>query len=381
MPEHTRPAEHDLLVEALELPVDAHVTMTSREPLGDGSVAGFDVTAPGEAPLLYFVDTSRRRVAEETGLSILDGDVTEARVWVHPADPHLPALAPVAFSHAAEALLRRLSLDPVGSPEFIAYRPGRRGVVRVPTTTGIAWIKVVPPSRLDRIVTTHRVLAERGIPLPALLGWSETGLLVLADAAGTPASEAPWHPETLLDDVDALRRAFAEAPLAHRARSVFGARLEWYATRLRALPGPHGAIVDEVTDAAASAPRIDHPVVVHGDLHFGQLFLDDQARVSAVIDVDTAGIGHPDEDAAAFLSHAIASALMTDATRDERVWALVHGAAGRWDNGPGLRVGTATHLLGHALSACELGDRDRGDSLFECAHLVITGRADQLARF
>src|SRR5690606_30011203 len=95
-----------------------------REPLGAGSVTGFQ-TSDAE-PLLYFVDTSGLPVPAETGWS--SGD---ARIWMHPADPHLPALAPVAFEHASEALLARLGIATSSAPQIIAYRPGRRAVLRV----------------------------------------------------------------------------------------------------------------------------------------------------------------------------------------------------------------------------------------------------------
>ncbi|MGZ8803915.1 MAG: hypothetical protein ACXWZG_01255, partial [Microbacterium sp.] len=123
--------EAPLLAEALGLDAGLLAART-REPLGSGSVTGFDVAAEG-GDLRYYVDTSRHPVAVETGLALGDPAAPDARVWLHPADPHLPALAPAAFGHAAEALLARLGIVARESPSLVAYRPGRRAVLRVAT--------------------------------------------------------------------------------------------------------------------------------------------------------------------------------------------------------------------------------------------------------
>ncbi|RZI83558.1 MAG: hypothetical protein EOO67_17240, partial [Microbacterium sp.] len=106
----------------------------SREPLGTGTVTGFEIRHPAgaggpEIPdgAVAYVDSSQLAVAHETGL-VLEG---VARVWIHPADPHLPALAPAAYGHAAEVLLGRLGIAAgTGAPQIVGYRPGRRAVLR-----------------------------------------------------------------------------------------------------------------------------------------------------------------------------------------------------------------------------------------------------------
>src|SRR5690606_14252099 len=110
------------------------------------------------------------------------------------------------FGHAVRSLLGRLGEKALGEPEFVAYRPGRRGVVRVSVEGGQVWVKIVRPSRVDRIVAAHRAFDAAGLPVPKLLGWSGEGLIVLADAQGTPASDVEWDPGELLDEVDELRR-------------------------------------------------------------------------------------------------------------------------------------------------------------------------------
>lgn len=383
-------AEAALLADALGLD-PARVVARTCEPLGRGSVAGFDVGAtdtpssPGVGSegevLRYYVDTSRQPVDVETGLALGDPSAPEARVWLHPADPHLPALAAAAFGHAAEALLARLGIVAVASPVLIAYRPGRRAVLRISTEEGDTWIKVVRPSRVERIVGLHRVLRAGGVPVPAVRGWAPDGLIVIDDARGNAAPDVEWDPERLLDAVDDVRARLAHVPLDEPGAlgcSSAGAarRLPWYRERLEA--GPAGELAHQAASVVAvlerTFPLAGRPLTtVHGDLHFGQLFLDEQDAVTSVIDVDTAGVGDPAEDAAAFIAHAIASALLTtDPAGRRRVRRLADGALARWGGDPAVRPLSAVHLIGHAL-----GTMDRGDAAMA---KVLIGAADALTR-
>ena len=379
-----------LLADALEVPVGA-VRAFSREPLGAGTVSGFllgpaAASAQGLPPdSVAYLDTSLLSVAQETGL-VLDG---VARVWLHPADPHLPALAPAAFGDAAAVLLARLGVDATATPELVGYRPGRRAVLRVPTADGSAWVKVVRPSRIERVVTAHDALRGAGLPVPAVRGWSPEGLLVLDGAAGAPATEATWDPHRLLDTVDDLRRRLAGVPLGWPARTSLAERLPWYLSRLvQVVPDAERLhdIGGRIAQVLAAAPA--SPATIHGDLHIGQLFLVD-AAVSGLIDVDTAGRGDAGEDAAAFIGHAVASALLTERRGGEvterrggevterrgdgaaQVRALAELAYQRWGDDPRTRALTAVHLLGHALGAASGGDRARAAQLLDSAETAV----------
>lgn len=388
MPADIRSREELLLREVLELADDAPVTLLSREPSGEGAVAGFTLVE-ADAELTYFVDTSARAVPRETGLVLGGLDAPEARVWLHPADPHLPALAPVAFSDAAATLLGRLGVTTTGVPRLVAYRAGRRAVLSVDAVGGVQWVKVVRPGRVERIVEAHRALAAAGVPQPALRGWSDEGLILIDQAPGTPAaaalgaSGAPIGPDALLDEVDALRQRIAAAALRDPARTDMARRLAWYAARLSVvLPPGQASGVARIVSAVEGGWESGGGVVIHGDLHFGQLFLDDEAHVAAVIDVDTAGVGAASDDTGAFLAHAVASAVLTPSPRDERVWQLARAAARRWDAAsvPGTRTRAVAHLLGHALGAWESGARDRAGRILDAAHAVAVGDIDALGR-
>lgn len=352
-----------MLSDAIEVATES-LDLHSREPLGAGSVTGFQ-TSDAE-PLLYFVDTSGLPVPAETGWS--SGD---ARIWMHPADPHLPALAPIAFDHASEALLARLGIATSSAPQIIAYRPGRRAVLRVAADGSNVWVKVTRPSRVEKLVRAYAAVADAGIPAPRVHGWSPDGLVVMADAAGIPAAEYLWNAEQLLDTVEGLRAQLARVSWEEPFRGVAG-RMRWYSQRsserARAILDRASGAIDEVAGSRT-------PIVVHGDLHYGQLFLGRQGEISSVIDVDTLGVADPAEDPAAFLAHAIVSAGLTGDENRARVWELADAAADRWCGDIAVPALAAVHLVGHSISASDRGDDALADGSLSAAEAVLRGEA------
>lgn len=373
--------------------------LVSREPLGRGAIAGFRTfdTPVAEEPareLVYYVDTSRLPVAHETGLALGDPAEPDARIWLHPADPHLPALAPAAFGDAAATLLARINIHGTALPELVAYRPGRRAVLRVPHDRGTAWVKIVRPSRVGRIAGIHEALHAHGLPTPEVLAWSPEGLMVLDAAVGVPADAQDdtavlGNPAALLDAIDELRTRLAAAPLDVPARESLSTQHDWYASRL-ALSLDAGSTLQRLAAAtsaraaaeleAAPLPVDGASITVHGDLHVGQIFLGPDGTVSSLIDLDTAGKGDPAEDSAAFIAHALASVAMAAETPGQSVtrWdALAREARARWMPGaPRVRPLTAIQLLAHALGASELGLRSRAEHLIAAAAEVVDVRLD-----
>lgn len=421
--------EREMLREALEL-ADEAIQQVSREPLGKGAVTGFDVVASGDTggagdagdagdtgepptPLRYYVDTSRLAVTQETGLVLGPLAAPDVRIWLHPADPHLPTLPAVAFHHAAESLLSRIGLSVEQPPEFVGYRPGRRAVLRMvgadSAGSRAVWVKIVRPSRAARIAGKHEACERAGLPVPSLEAWSPDGVMLIADAVGTPAADilargADGAAELFLDRIDELIEQFAGVEVSEPARGVAD-RLDWYAERLADSTLSEPALGDSAlgnstlarevaqaardifakvsgaeSEAAVARPAAPRPKqVIHGDLHFGQLFLDDAGGVSGVIDVDTLGVGDPAEDPAAFIAHATASALMTAPQRRQRVWDLADGAVRRWGDDPMVLGLFAVHMLGHAGGAIERGDELFATQLLRVAVAVLGGAAPSAA--
>ncbi|MFV0373783.1 hypothetical protein [Microbacterium sp.] len=350
-----------LVADAFEVDAGA-LRRLSQEPLGAGTVTGFRL--PDET--IVYADTSGLPVPAETGWVA----VGEGRLWLHPADPHLPALAPAAFGHATAILLGRLGIRGVGSPQLVGYRPGRRAVLRVPVDGGTVWVKVVRPHRVEHLVTVHARLRDHGLPVPAVRGWSRDGLLVLDPASGTPAIESGADPEEVLDAVDRLRARLSGAPLADPARTSLRARAAWYADLLRRARPDLAATVTATAEAIAQAGPGRQAETIHGDLHLGQLFLGG-GDVTGLIDIDTAGVGDGADDSAAFVGHLVASeALTTRPAAAERARALVRAAWARWGSQPQVAELTAAHLLGHAVSA---DDAVRQQGLIAHARALVDG--------
>jgi len=337
----------------------------SRDAVSDGFVSGWEVTIAGEAASRHvYIESPARHSGHDGVLTLVDEAGAERAAWVFPADPALPALRTVAFPEAAAIVLERLG---IASDDLrlrvLSYRPSRRAVVRVDTTAGTRFIKVVRPGRAEAIHGIHTTLLDAGLPVPAVLARSSAGLLVLAPLTGdlAVARIADADPDRLLAAIDDLRDRFCHVALAKPARRSLAARVDWYATQF-------GRLAPDLADRAASAMRearrlrdgaaLDE-VTIHGDLHLGQLMVDpeDPTRIVGVLDVDTSGRGDAADDDAAFTAHLLvtASPASADPTPPARAAReLVHHVFALRRAHPATRrhraaAVTAVHLLGHAL--------------------------------
>lgn len=374
-------AEERLLRDALGDQLAGALRVLSREPSGDGALTGFE--EQGERTRYWYVDTSRRRVEQETGLVLGDPDRPEARIWLHPADPRLPALASASFPDAAATLMARMGVAIDRVPELLVYRPGKRAMFRMRAGDRDTYLKIVRPESSASIVRLQESLRAGGVPVPHITGWSELGIVLTETAAGVPLTSRldDLDPERLLDSIDALRERMAGVDTGRDARSSLASRTAWYVRRIRAAidrvaaagadPASVRTLLDTLEGALDAADASDLAVpdvdrrTVHGDLHVGQLFVagDDASRITGVIDIDTAGLGDPADDEAALIGHLVASIALAraDAARAAGFRRLLDAAVARW-LGParpsGTRVAhrTTVHVLAHALAPAERGD-------------------------
>lgn len=365
---------------AAEALADAGATVTgvatvAIEPRGTSAVTAVAASLDGDGP-----DASRVVYVDESS--------DPAAIWVHPDDPHLPALAAAAFPHALGVLLARVGVPgAVESVELVAYRPTRRAVVRASVAGRTVYVKVVRPDRVRSIAERHRAFAAAGVPVPAVRGWSPSGLLVLGPADGTPLESvvADVDAAAVVREVDRLReRIAAIAGTPPPARPSVASRADWYADRLAGrVPCLAHRLEPLVAVAkgadAASAP----PVTVHGDLHAGQLFVADDGRsVTGLIDVDTAAASDRGIDSGAFLAHALASAALADRTGDVARAAgfrtLASAAEARWLSRRGRtdRAHAVGQLLAQAMqSACARDDLEGANLLVDAARRLASDAA------
>jgi Ser/Thr protein kinase RdoA (MazF antagonist) len=376
-----RSAEERMLRDALGDDLDGELRVLSREPYGSGALTGFEEA--GEQTRYWYVDTSGKRVEAETGFVLGDPEHPEARIWLHPADPRLPALAPASFPEAAATLMGRMGVAIDRRPELLVYRPGKRAMFRMRGGDRETYLKIVRPASSASIVRLQERLREGGVPVPHITGWSELGIVLTETAAGVALTSRldDVDPERLLDSIEALRAVMATVDLERDARASLASRHDWYIGRTAAalarhaeagadiapLAGPLADVTAMVTEPEASALVVEagRRQTIHGDLHVGQLFVsaDDPSAISGLIDIDTAGLGDPADDEAALLGHLVASIGLAraDAARSAAFRRLLDAAARRWlaPGRPGrARVAhrTAVHVLAHALAPLEAGD-------------------------
>ncbi|MET4098487.1 aminoglycoside phosphotransferase (APT) family kinase protein [Agrococcus sp. UYP10] len=376
-----RSAEEQLLRDALGDELRGELRMLSHEPYGEGALTGFEEAGTARA---WYVDTSGKRVDSETGLVLGDPQQPQARIWLHPADPRLPALSPASFPDAAATLMARMGVAIDRRPELLVYRPGKRAMFRMRAGARETYLKIVRPSSSAAIVHLQESLRAGGVPVPTITGWSELGIVLTEAAAGVPLTARldELDPELLLDSIDALRERMAAVDTGRDARASLASRTPWYVSRLRAALDRHArrgarlgvllASVERSLDALdAAAPDDADRRTVHGDLHVGQLFIDadGSSRIAGVIDIDTAGLGDPADDEAALMGHLVASIALSraDPARAAGFRRLLDASAARWlaPGRPGrARVAhrTAVHVLAHALTPTERGDLETAEA-------------------
>lgn len=377
--------------------VSAHALQV--EPTGNGFTHGYRITlrdASGStAEHTVFVETSPADAVRPGVLTLSNPETGErVDVWVYPADPALPALRTAVYAEAAGVVLARLGL-PVGGlrVSLAAYRPGKRAVVRVDTDATAYYLKVVRPPAAEPLQGRHTLWRGAGIPVPAVLGWSEEGLVALEALAGSEligVLDRVAEPAALLDAIEGLVAQIAQVPSTSAARSSLVRRIDWYEERLiEQLPALDGLVERTARTAVRRFRAGGEPPAartVHGDLHLAQLLVDPAvpARITGVLDIDTSGWGDPADDAAALYAHLIATVVHDGGSRAtaraRRASVLADGWRRRWFGAgdPGFadraHAIAATQLLGHALSRSAAGSAGAAE-LIDRANRVA--RADE----
>lgn len=344
------------------------------EPVSDGLIVGFACTLRGADDSLeqvtIYVNTSADAPVDEHTAQLTDRATGQRlTAWTYPQDPSLPSLPAVSYPEAAGVVLAKFGIEAHGAMLTMeSYRPGKRAVLKVDDGEDQHFVKIVQPSLAATIHELHSRLHDAGLPVPRSLGYSESGLVLLERQHGAPASsriEDIARDARFLDELDTIMRRLAEVPVHVGARESLARRASWYADRMAettpVLAGRTASIVERIAARYAASP-VPPPVTVHGDLHLGQLLVDEHEpwRIIGVIDIDTAGRGDPSDDAGALYGHVLVSSFEREAAGDVSASVafaqLARTLRSRWRQDGRTASIAATHLVGHALAIAGRGD-------------------------
>lgn len=230
-------------------------------------------------------------------------------VWRFPHDPYLPGLPSAIDVDRVRQLLDQLEA-PSGAVRIHtrAYRPSRRAVVEIridgPDAAGrILYFKVLSGDRASELAEAHRTLAAH-VPVPRVVGVSAAqGILALEALPGRTLRQAMVDGSALPDPLALveLSARFAASGYVGRRDPRGFADARRHLGALSRLVSDRAAVIARV--ATASAPAAGPTVCVHGDLHDGQLLLDDDGQVTGVLDIDGAGAGYLAQDAGSLVAH------------------------------------------------------------------------------
>ena len=299
------------------------------------------------------------------------GDVSVG-VWRVPDDPWLPGLAPISAHAEMNRLLDALGLA-AGEPttRLVAYRPGRRAVLRVHRADTTLYVKVVRPDEAAALHHRHRLL-HPAAPVPQSLGYDPALGLVVLQALDGELLRTALRGSGPLPDPATLAAVLDRLPAAGAEMGSSG----WGAARfvpLLAALRPHWG--DRLADLTTEIGEVEHglgdPLVsVHGDFHEAQLLVTG-GDVVGLLDVDTFGTGRRIDDLATMVGHLAALALGAPHRRTVERYALrLLDHFDRLVDPVALRYGVAAVLLGLATGpfrVCEPAWRQRTDQRLELA--------------
>lgn len=340
---------------------------------GDGVIRGvraeLTTAEATQVSELFYLETAQHSHPRE-GVLTFRNELTddEVTVWLYPKDPELPALPSAVYPEAVGVMLQKMGVAPRNlSLALVAYRPGKRAVVRVTTAQQVVFLKVMRPALTEALHGLYRLWREAGVPVPETLGWSTDGLIGFETLPGTPASDAIDHlGARFLEGLESLTDEIQRIPSTSDARASLTERSNWYSRRVTVQHPELAAEVQRLTcniDAALAKTSRPAPVTVHGDLHIGQLFVaaPDSETITGILDIDTAGLGDPADDAGAFYAHLVVSALFDErhnARRAKMYMRLASEWRERWISrstpadphfSARAHAVAAAHLLAHTL--------------------------------
>ena len=259
---------------------------------------------------------------EPPGTMPIEADGLRVGVWRYPFDPYLPGLAGAVTHGPVGELLGVPASDLTLTVR--SFRPCRRAVVHATWPGGEAYIKVLPPAEVQRLVDAHSALLASGLPVPEILDTDERrGVVVMRALTGTSLRNRLLEGRGAMPGGQAILDVVQQfAELSQDSAWVAGGE---HVSLIKAAPR-HAAMLERVLPRVGGRldtllARLDQPgmdteaSIIHGDLHDGQLQVDASGEIVGVLDIDRVGVGEPLDDVARFLGHLIALGELTPDAR------------------------------------------------------------------
>ena len=297
-----------------------------------------------EASETLVVRSGRHLPAEAVRLDI---DGTDTSVWRYSNDPYLPGLAAAADKDAVLNILGQLGVN-AGEVKLRrrAYRAGRRAVIEAVSPQTRLFIKVVRPSRVQRLQEIHQSVAGE-LPVPHSFGWdADLGIVVIEALPGETLRKAIASSEYELPGGSEL------VGLLDRMSSIEGLD--------RRVAGPVERLRDHIRLLSAVLPHTterlyrlveeiavppEPEVAVHGDFHASQV-ITDHGKLVGLIDLDTMGRGERSNDLATMIGQISTLALRDETYRKYGVTLINY--FDQMVDPVGLRYRTAAVVVGFA---------------------------------
>lgn len=206
--------------------------------------------------------------------------------------------------------------------KLVAYRPGRRAVVRCRTDDEVRFIKLMRPGRLTRVLSHHLAANAVGTatkpPFPVFPMLLEvdpaSGALTFSELQGASlhcvlsnsSTATDARIEAVAQSIAALHRA--AIPSENFLASSVGRSLPEWVDLVRVHDAGFAKQCQGALRAVGELPRPSmRPGLVHGDLHDRNIFLCE--RGVALLDLDDFGIGDPLEEIGNLMAHFVLRAL------------------------------------------------------------------------
>ena len=268
---------------------------------------------------------------------VLSDGSSEVAVWEYPEDPYLPGLATVFDDRLTPALIEMGIPHPAERVGVRSYLPGRRAVIEVSSGGRRIFIKAVRPHIVERLRRLQNSIAGHA-PIPRTLGWfDEAGLIFFEAMAGETLGEQISRTGTG-PDPDDLAALLDCLPTLEGGPHRLLKQAAGHARLLSILAPDQAEQLATILEALGDTPA-EPPVPVHGDLHSGQILVEEN-KVQGLIDIDRAGMGSRADDLAGLLAHLESQ----QSSLDYREWARQKFT--RLVNPTSLRLRTAAALLG-----------------------------------